>query len=164
MHKRCRANDKPPKSNLPLARTMAGQHSRNPSRYNAPKPDHRIVHVTPSGSHAASHQDTPGKPSAVTINDTYCNQDTWEGAPTAGTHLRRHGHLRARTPDEGAHLRTRTPLEGHVTCVITGYLYQSCWMDGISPEPNSTSATLYLYLSTSPRLFSHLGFLFMSKL
>ena len=88
-------------------------------------------------------------------------KDTSAGMLMGGTHLRdkdtyTRGH-RMREHTSGS----RTPLEEHVTHVMTGYLYQSYWMDGISPEPNSTSATLYLYLSTSPRLFSHLGFLFM---
>ena len=89
-------------------------------------------------------------------------KDTSAGALMGGTHLRdkdtyTRGH-RMREHTSGS----RTPLEEHVTYVTTGYLYQSYWMKGISPEPNSTSATLYLYLSTSPRLFSHLGFLFMN--
>ena len=90
-------------------------------------------------------------------------KDTSTGALMSGTHLRdkdtfARGHrMREHTS------RSRAPLEGHVTYVTTGYLYQFYWMNGISPEPNSTSATLYLYLSTSPRLFSHLGFLFMNR-
>ena len=90
-------------------------------------------------------------------------KDTSAGTLLSGAHPRdkdtyTRGHqMREHTS------RSRTPLEEHVTYVTTGYLYQSYWMNGISPEPNSTSATLYLYLSTSPRLFSHLGFLFMNR-
>ena len=50
-HRRCRANDEPPESNLPLTRTIAGERSQNPNQYNTPKFGH--------------HRDTSGKPSAV---------------------------------------------------------------------------------------------------
>ena len=131
-----------------------------------------------SGGASESCQDTPPLGGTPREGISCQGNDTWARRPAAikktscrgQGHVGRRahewytsqgqGHLHARTPDEGAHLRTRTPLEGHVTCVIAGYLYQPRWMNGISPEPNSSSATLYLYLSTSPRLFSHLGFLF----
>ena len=76
----------------------------------------------------------------------------------ARTHLKRVGHLKHKDSGREHMIGTDTSI-GHVTSVIAGYLYQPHWMNGISPEPNSSSATLYLYLSTSPRLFSHLGFL-----
>ena len=104
---------------------------------------------------------------------------------TSGTRPRS-GHIsKARTPRGHAHRQgiseTWTPtLVGtgpRSTPLGHGHLQKDTWTvwrlgtytspagrAASVPNPNSTSATLYLYLSTSPRLFSHLGFLFMSKL
>ena len=99
---------------------------------------------------------------------------------TSGTRPRT-GHIsKARTPRGHAHRQgiseTRTPKpvdtgprstplgHGHPQgtrdlCDRLGTYTSPTGQAASVPNPNSISATLYLYLSTSPRLFSHLGFL-----
>ena len=59
-----------------------------------------------------------------------------EDTPAARTHLRGNGHLYMRTLGREHMTGTDTDTSmGHVTYVTAGYLYQPCWMGGISPEP-----------------------------
>ena len=51
----------------------------------------------------------------------------WETAQSEGTCVQ--GHW------TGEHVATADTPEGHVTRMASGYIYQSCGMGGISPEP-----------------------------
>ena len=154
-HRRCRTKDEPPESNSPLDRTTARRHPQNLNRFLTLEPVPRISrprHTTMQGEHTVTvHQNTPGR--ATIWRDTSRKlstvkaghlgenvrsdeiKDTSGGTPTVRAHLRDTdtyacGH---RTKEHTS--RTRTLSRGHVTYVTTGYLYQSCWMGGISPEP-----------------------------
>ena len=146
MHKRCRTNDEPPKSNSPLARTMARWHLQNPDQFIAPKLARRIFrpqHTTRQADTSppfiktpqAGYHDTPplvgGHPREAVRTRRHLTRNLREAVSCQGVtpgweheeacYNQGHVVMRSRTPrrarSQPRHISgTRTPM-----CTGTGW-------------------------------------------